>query len=152
MHRCPTLSQTSFDFYVSAVQVILKTVWEKEKLLLLSNVSLSHSDFYQLGELSANSTNLKNCRLQSLWKSLKFIVWERARDYTACSSSRITNGQVCSNHNSVMHKGFLHGMFVFHQFLFMKQTYPVSILGRAIAGFSHFFFQTNAQHSRIKIE
>ena len=41
-----------------------------------------------------------------------------------------------------MLKGFLHEMFVFHQFLFMKQTYPVSILGRAIAGFSLFFSET----------
>ena len=39
-----------------------------------------------------------------------------------------------------MLKGFLHGMFVFHQFLFIKkQTYPVSILGCAIAMFTHFF-------------
>ena len=38
----------------------------------------------------------------------------------------MTNRQVGANHNSVMQKGFLHGMFVFHQFLFMKQTYDTS--------------------------
>ena len=104
---------------------------------------------------------LKNCRLQafSIWTSLKLVFWERVKDYTTCNSSRITNRQVCANHNSVMLKGFLYGMFVFHQFLFMKQTYQVSILECAIVILTHFFhrssiffFQTNAQHSHIKIE
>ena len=78
---------------------------------------------------------LKHCRLQahSIWKSLKFVVWERDKDYTTCNSSHITNRQVFANHNSIFLKEFLHEMFVFHQFLFMKPTYPVSILGRAIA-------------------
>ena len=31
----------------------LKTLWEKEKLLITSNFSISHSDFYPFGELSA---------------------------------------------------------------------------------------------------
>ena len=124
----------------------MKTLWEKEKLLIVSNFSSSHSAFYPLGELSATFIKLKNCRLQALpiWKSLKFVVWEKVKDYTTCNSSYITNRQVCANPNSVMLKGFLHGIFVFHQFLFMKQTYTVSILGRAIAGFMHFF-----QRSRI---
>ena len=39
-----------------------------------------------------------------------------------------------------MQKGFLCEMFVFRQFLFMKQTYPVFILRRPIAGPTHFFF------------
>ena len=47
-----------------------------------------------------------------------------------------------------MLKGFLHGMFVFHQFLFMKQTYPVSILGRAIAILTHFFSEITLFFSR----
>ena len=54
--------------------------------------------------------------------------------------------KVCANHNSVMLKGFLHGMFVFRQLLFMKQTYPVSILGRAVAGFTHFLFFSEITH------
>ena len=32
---------------------LLKTLWEKEKLLVTSNFSFSHSVFYQFGELSA---------------------------------------------------------------------------------------------------
>ena len=51
---------------------LLKTLWEKEKLLIMSNVSFSHSVFYPFRELSAIFINL-NCRLQSLsvWKSSK---------------------------------------------------------------------------------
>ena len=45
-----SLSQTSPGFYVSGVQV-LKTLWEKEKLLITSNFSFSNSVFYQFGEL-----------------------------------------------------------------------------------------------------
>ena len=41
-----TLSQTSPGFYQSAVQVFLKTLWEKETLLVMSN-------FYPFEELSA---------------------------------------------------------------------------------------------------
>ena len=48
-----TLSQTSPGFYVCAVQVFLKTLREKEKLLVTSNFSFSHSVFYPSGELSA---------------------------------------------------------------------------------------------------
>ena len=47
-----TLSQTSHGFNVSAVQVLnclLKTLQEKEKLLVVSNFSFSHSVFYLFG-------------------------------------------------------------------------------------------------------
>ena len=47
-----TLSQTSPCFYVSAIQV-LKTLWEKEKLLSTSNFSFSQSVLYPFGEVSA---------------------------------------------------------------------------------------------------
>ena len=46
---------------------LLKTMWEKEKLLVTSNFSLSHSVFCLFGELSASFIkfiNLSNCRLQ----------------------------------------------------------------------------------------
>ena len=48
-----TLSQTSPDFYVSVVQVFLKTLWEKEKLLVTSNFAISHSVFYPFEKLFA---------------------------------------------------------------------------------------------------
>ena len=53
---------------------LLKTLWEKEKLLVTSNFSISHSVFLPFHQV-------KNCRLQTLsvWKSLKFVVWERVK-------------------------------------------------------------------------
>ena len=47
-----TLYQTSPGFYVSAVKSLLKTLWEKEKLLVRSNFSFSHIFFYLLQKLS----------------------------------------------------------------------------------------------------
>ena len=59
---------------------LLKTLWEKEKLIIMSIFSFSHSAFYPFGELSAFFIKLKKCRLQalSIWMSLKFVVWEKA--------------------------------------------------------------------------
>ena len=48
-----TLSQISPDFYVSAVQVFWKHYGKKEKLLVTSNFSFSHSVFYSYRILSA---------------------------------------------------------------------------------------------------
>ena len=47
-----TLSQTSPCFYMSAVQGLLKTLQEKEKLSVTSNFSFSRSVFYPFGKLS----------------------------------------------------------------------------------------------------
>ena len=73
-------SQTSPGFYVSAVSCLSKTLWEKEKFLVTSNFSFSHSVFYPLGELSAIFIKFKivACKL-SIWKNLKFVVWERVK-------------------------------------------------------------------------
>ena len=48
-----TLSQPSPGFYVSTVQVFLKTLREKDELLVTSNSSFSHSVFYLFGKRSA---------------------------------------------------------------------------------------------------
>ena len=45
---------------------LLKTLWEKEKLLVTSNFSFSHSVFYPFGEPSAIFIKFKICRLQTL--------------------------------------------------------------------------------------
>ena len=60
---------------------LLKTLWEKEILLVMSNFSFSHSVFYPFGELSAISIKFENCRLQKLSfrNSPKFVVWERVK-------------------------------------------------------------------------
>ena len=48
-----TLSHTDPAFYVSSVELFLKTLWEKEKLLVISNFSFYHSVFYHFGDLPA---------------------------------------------------------------------------------------------------
>ena len=72
-----TLSQTSPGFYVSAYKP-LKTLWEKEKLLVTSNFSFSHNVYYPLGEHSAIFIRLEIV-ICKVWKSLKFVVWERVK-------------------------------------------------------------------------
>ena len=55
-----TLSQRRpAGVYVSAVEVFVKTPWEKEKLLVSSNFSFYHSVFYPFGELYAIFIKLK---------------------------------------------------------------------------------------------
>ena len=65
--RCqPTLrlSQTSLFLRVCSTR-LLKTLWKKEKLLVMSNFSFSHSVFYPSRELSAIFIKLKidDCKL-----------------------------------------------------------------------------------------
>ena len=62
---------------------LLKTLWEKEKLLLTSNFSFSHSVFYPFGELAAFSIEFRIviCKTFSGWKSPKFVVWERVNAF-----------------------------------------------------------------------
>ena len=65
---------------------LLKTLWEKEKLLVTSNFSFSHSVFYPFGELSAIFIKLKIviCKLFQFWrvwnlsfrKGLKSGLWD----------------------------------------------------------------------------
>ena len=58
----------------------LKTLKEKEKLLVTSNFSSSHSVSFPYGELPAIFIKFKIvvCSL-SVWKDLKFVVWERVK-------------------------------------------------------------------------
>ena len=57
---------------------LLKTLLEKEKLLITSNFSFSHRVFYLFGNFSAILSNIKSSSANSLvWKNLKFVVWER---------------------------------------------------------------------------
>ena len=69
--------------------ILLKTLWEKEKLLVTSNFSFSHSVFYQLREISAffNRYEIAICKLFWVWKSLKFVVWERVEKITTAQYS-----------------------------------------------------------------
>ena len=66
---------------------LLKTLWEKEKLLIISNFYFSRSVFYPFLRIFCHFLKIWNCRLQTLsvWKSLKFVVWERVKP---CSAAR----------------------------------------------------------------
>ena len=63
---------------------LLKTLWDKQKLLVTSNFSFSHSVFHSFGELFFHLHRIYNFRLQTLsvWKSLKFVVSERVNKCT----------------------------------------------------------------------
>ena len=54
----------------------LKTLWEKEKLLVTSNFSFSHIISTRLENFLSFSSSLKTL---SVWKSLKFVVWEKVK-------------------------------------------------------------------------
>ena len=60
---------------------LLKTLWEKEKLLVTSNFSFSHSVFYPFEELPSFFVKFEIviCKLFKVWKSLTFVVWERVK-------------------------------------------------------------------------
>ena len=56
---------------------ILKTLWQKEKLLVTSNFSFSQSVFNPFGLLSAIFIKFEIvvCKPFWVWKSLKFVIW-----------------------------------------------------------------------------
>ena len=60
---------------------LLKTLWEKEKLLVTSNFSFSPQRFLPTLGAFCHFHQIWNCRLQALsvWKRLKFVVWERVK-------------------------------------------------------------------------
>ena len=66
---------------------LLKTLWEKEKLLVTSNFSFSHSVFKLFEELSAIFLRfeLSSANSFSLEES-KIVVWERVNNcYVPCT-------------------------------------------------------------------
>ena len=64
----------------------LKTLWEKEKLLVTSNFSFAHSVFYPFGELSVHFIKFEVvvCKLFQFKrvkkKKKKIDVWERVKN------------------------------------------------------------------------
>ena len=60
---------------------LLKTLWEKEKLLVMSNFTFSPQCFLPVWRTFCHFHQGWNCRLQTLsvWKSLKFVIWERVK-------------------------------------------------------------------------
>ena len=60
---------------------LLKTLWEKEKLLVTSNFSFPPS-FLPIWMAFYRFHQIQNCHLQTLsvWKSRKTVVWERVKN------------------------------------------------------------------------
>ena len=59
---------------------VFKTLWKKEKLLVTSNFSFYHSVFSLFAITSAIFIKFEIViclQAHSVWKSLKFVVWER---------------------------------------------------------------------------
>ena len=53
---------------------------KKEKLLVTSNFSFFHGVFYPFGQLSAIFIKFEIvCKFFSVWKTLKFVIWERVK-------------------------------------------------------------------------
>ena len=57
---------------------LLKTLWEKEKLLVTSNFSFSYSVFLSFGQPSSIFIK-RHLKTLSVWKSLEFVIWERVK-------------------------------------------------------------------------
>ena len=77
-----TLSQNKTLFLHVFSTSLLKTLWVKEKLFVTSNFSFSHSFFNPFREPFHHFHQNNKCRLQTLsvWKSLKFVVWEWVKE------------------------------------------------------------------------
>ena len=58
---------------------LLKTLWEKEKLLIMRNFTFFQQCFLPIWRTFYHFHQIWNCHLRSLWvwKSLNFVVWER---------------------------------------------------------------------------
>ena len=67
-------------FFTCLQNKSFRPMWEKEKLLVMSNFSFSHSVFYLFGELSAIIIEFRIviCKLFQ-FGSLKFVIWERVK-------------------------------------------------------------------------
>ena len=74
-----TLSQKSPVFFRVCSSSLLKTLWENGKLLIMSNFSFFPPCFLPVWKTFYHFYQIQNCRLQTLsvWKGLKFVVWER---------------------------------------------------------------------------
>ena len=92
-------------------------LWQKEKLLVLSNFSFSNSVIYSFGELSVIFTEFESfvCKL-SIRKNLKFVVWERVQTHfdTIFGPKLLEvcrEGVTIYSNNSLVSQKFLRALF-----------------------------------------
>ena len=55
---------------------LLETLWENEKLLVISNFSFSYSVFYSFWRTFCHFHQIQNLQTLSVWRRLKFVVGE----------------------------------------------------------------------------
>ena len=89
-------AQTSPFLLVCSISY-LKTLWEKEKLLVTSNFSFSHSVFYPFGEPSAIFIQFEIgfCRLFQIWRVLNWSFGKELR-YIALENI-VRKGEIARN-------------------------------------------------------
>ena len=129
-----TLSQTSPCFFRVCGANLLKTLWEKEKLLVTSNFSFSYGVIYSFEYISGIYVNIKIviCKL-SIWKSPEFV-WERVNPLSHNPDSKRRRGKRPPS-KTLWEKGKMQVTLTLFNVLTLKnqKSYFVSI-------FSPFFF------------
>ena len=78
---------------------LLKTQWEKEKLLATSNLLLFPQCFLPFYGPFCHFHRIQNCRLKTLlfWMSLKFVVWERVKEDALTRKEEVLNLSTTEN-------------------------------------------------------
>ena len=87
--HCPTIFSKGFLtpfpdkpwFLFVCSTKLLKTLWEKEKLLPTCNFSFFPQCFLPILRTFCHFDQIQNCCLQTLsvWKSLIFVIWKRVK-------------------------------------------------------------------------
>ena len=80
-HCVLTFSQNKSWFLRVCGKSLLKTLWEKEKLLVTGTFFLFPLCFQPCYITACHFPQIEYCCLRTLsvWKSLKFVVWERVK-------------------------------------------------------------------------
>ena len=92
-----TLSQTIPGFYMSAIQILWKHCGEKEILLIRSNSPFPSVFSTHLKNFQPFSSNSKLPSADSsVWKCLKFVVWERDNS-RQCTGTSLNKSLLCES-------------------------------------------------------
>ena len=114
---------------------LLKMRWEKEKLLITNNFSFFHSVFYQFGDLS---------ELLSVWKRLKFDVWERVKfkqvkTFVMCKRAyKVVDFKFVMIRTWSVQKEFCWIQIVIHSFLQQEVYWSIAFIGCIMFGLELF--------------
>ena len=77
-----------------------KTLWEKEKLLTMSNFFFSHSVLYPVENFMPFSSNLKMSSANSFsFEESKYVVWERVNPLSDHKFQTLSKLKLLADHN-----------------------------------------------------